>query len=97
MCGITGFYNKKDKKEEIIKKMADKIAHRGPDGEGYYINDKIALAHRRLSIIDLSTGGQPMFNKEKDLVIVFNGEIYNFLDIKKELKKDGYKFLNKRV
>ena len=95
MCGIAGFYNKKDKKEEIIKKMADKIAHRGPDGEGYYINDKIALAHRRLSIIDLSTGGQPMFNKEKDLVIVFNGEIYNFLDIKKDLKKDGYKFLNK--
>ena len=95
MCGITGFVNKKDKKKEIIKKMADKIAHRGPDGEGYYINDNIALAHRRLSIIDLSTGSQPMFNKDKDLVIVFNGEIYNYLEIKDELKKDGYKFLNK--
>ena len=95
MCGITGFVNKKDNKDKIIKKMADKIAHRGPDGEGYYINDNVALAHRRLSIIDLSTGSQPMFNANKDLVIVFNGEIYNYLEIKDELKKDGYKFLNK--
>ena len=95
MCGITGFVNKKDNKDKIIKKMADKIAHRGPDGEGYYINDNVALAHRRLSIIDLSTGSQPMFNANKDLVIVFNGEIYNYLEIKDELKKDGFKFLNK--
>jgi asparagine synthase (glutamine-hydrolysing) len=88
MCGITGFVNKKDNKDKIIKKMADKIAHRGPDGEGYYINDNVALAHRRLSIIDLSTGSQPMFNANKDLVIVFNGEIYNYQDLKKVLKYD---------
>ena len=95
MCGITGFINKKDNKQDIIKKMADKIAHRGPDGEGYYIDEDIALAHRRLAIIDLSTGNQPMFNKDKSLVIVFNGEIYNFLELKKELKDKGYKFQNK--
>ena len=90
MCGITGFVNNKDNKKEIIKKMADKIAHRGPDGEGYYIDETIALAHRRLAIIDLSTGNQPMYNKDKSIVIVFNGEIYNFLEIKDELKSKGY-------
>ena len=95
MCGITGFVNKQDNKKEIIKKMADKIAHRGPDGEGYYIDEDIALAHRRLAIIDLSTGNQPMYNKDKSLVIVFNGEIYNYLEIKDELKKKGYSFENK--
>lgn len=95
MCGITGFINKQDNKKEIIKKMADKIAHRGPDGEGYYIDEDIALAHRRLAIIDLSTGNQPMYNKDKSLVIVFNGEIYNYLEIKDELKKKGYSFENK--
>ena len=95
MCGITGFINKQDNKKEIIKKMADKIAHRGPDGEGYYIDEDIALAHRRLAIIDLSTGNQPMYNKDKSLVIVFNGEIYNYLEIKDELKKKGYSFDNK--
>lgn len=95
MCGITGFINNKDNKKDIIKKMADKIAHRGPDGEGYYIDDMIALAHRRLAIIDLNTGSQPMYNKDKSIVIVFNGEIYNFLEIKDELKKKGYTFENK--
>ncbi len=95
MCGITGFINKeKDKKETIIK-MANRIAHRGPDGEGYYIDDNIALAHRRLAIIDLNTGAQPMFSDDKSLVIVFNGEIYNFLELKDELKNKGYKFQNK--
>ena len=95
MCGITGFVNKEKDKKDIIKKMADRIAHRGPDGEGYYIDDNIALAHRRLSIIDLSTGSQPMYNSDKSLVIVFNGEIYNFLELKDELKKKGYIFQNK--
>ena len=95
MCGITGFINNKENKKEIIKRMADKIAHRGPDGEGYYIDENVALAHRRLAIIDLTTGQQPMYSKDKSLVIVFNGEIYNFLEIKDELKKKGYTFENK--
>ena len=95
MCGITGFINSESNKKDIIKKMADRIKHRGPDGEGYYIDENIALAHRRLAIIDLNSGDQPMYNKDKSIVIVFNGEIYNFLDLKKELKDLGYKFKSK--
>lgn len=91
MCGITGFVNKKDGKEDIIKKMSKKIEHRGPDGEGYYIDDFIALAHRRLSIIDLSTGNQPMFNEDNSIVVIFNGEIYNYLELKEELKNHEFK------
>lgn len=95
MCGITGFINKKDNKDKIIHDMADMIKHRGPDGEGYFIDDNCALAHRRLSIIDLSTGGQPMYNEDKSMVIVFNGEIYNYIELKDQLKKAGHKFKNK--
>lgn len=95
MCGITGFINNKDNKDKIIHDMADKIKHRGPDGEGYYIDDNCALAHRRLSIIDLSTGGQPMYNEDNSIVIVFNGEIYNYIELKDILKKAGHKFKNK--
>ncbi len=88
MCGIVGFIDKKNKaeKETIIKKMADRIKHRGPDGEGYYVDSCIALGHRRLSIIDLDMGSQPMFNETEDVVVIFNGEIYNYLELKEELK-----------
>ncbi len=92
MCGIVGFVNKEEKKEEIIKKMADRIIHRGPDGEGYYVDDDIALGHRRLSIIDISAGSQPMFNETKDIVVIFNGEIYNYKALRTELKKHKHKF-----
>ena len=96
MCGIAGFVNKNIKnKEEVIKKMADRIKYRGPDGEGYFIDDDVALAHRRLSIIDLSNGSQPMYNEDNSIVIVFNGEIYNFVELKDELKSKGHKFKNK--
>lgn len=93
MCGIVGFVNndKKTNKDKIIKKMADKIIHRGPDSEGYYTDDDIALGHRRLSIIDLSNGLQPMFNEDESLVVIFNGEIYNFKELKKDLKKHQFK------
>src|SRR5574344_930368 len=90
MCGITGFVNKKNTKKEkdkIIHGMADMIKHRGPDGEGYYVDDECAFAHRRLSIIDLSTGGQPMYNEDNSIVIVYNGEVYNYIELKDELKK----------
>lgn len=66
--------------------MADRIIHRGPDQEGYYIDDNIALGHRRLSIIDLASGTQPMFNEDKSIVVVFNGEIYNYQEIKKRIR-----------
>lgn len=90
MCGFCGYINKKEKKKEDIKKMTDAIKHRGPDDENYYIDDNIAMGFRRLSIIDLKNGRQPMI--EKDYVITFNGEIYNFKDIKEELIKKGHIF-----
>ena len=96
MCGIAGFVDKTIKnKKKVIKDMAERIKYRGPDGEGYFIDDDVALAHRRLAIIDLSSGGQPQYNEDKSLVIVFNGEIYNFVELKAELKKSGHKFTNK--
>ena len=75
--------------------MADLIIHRGPDSDGYYVDDNIALGFRRLSIIDLGTGSQPIFNEEKDKVIIFNGEIYNYQIIKDDLLAKGHKFTTK--
>ena len=94
MCGFIGFVdsiNKKEKKE-IIKKMADLIKHRGPDGEGYFVDNNIALGHRRLSIVDLKNGSQPMYNEDKTIAIIFNGEIYNHLKLKEELEKSDHQF-----
>ena len=92
MCGIVGFYGEQKNKEQVIKKMADRIIHRGPDGEGYYTDENIALGHRRLSIIDIGGGAQPMYTEDKKLVVVFNGEIYNYLELREELKEKDYKF-----
>lgn len=92
MCGIVGFINKEEKKEKIIKKMADRIVHRGPDSEGFYIDENIALGHRRLAIIDINAGIQPMFNEDEKIVVIFNGEIYNYIELKAELKKKKHKF-----
>lgn len=92
MCGIVGFIGEDENKEVIIKKMTDRMVHRGPDEEGYYIDEKIALGHRRLSIIDLENGTQPMLNKNKSLVVIFNGEIYNYVELKEELKLQGHEF-----
>ena len=90
MCGICGF-NWEDK--DLIKNMAGMISHRGPDQEGYYLDKKISLGHKRLSIIDLSEKGkQPMFNEDGTIAIVFNGEIYNFQEIRPELEKRGHRF-----
>lgn len=95
MCGVTGYLHfDTDKKADkvLIKSMADTIIHRGPDGEGYYVEENIALGHRRLSIIDLNTGDQPMFSSNGRFVIVFNGEIYNYIELKKEIETLGIKF-----
>lgn len=92
MCGITGFTGRRSDKQEILKKMMAAIAHRGPDGEGEYYAEGIALGHRRLSIIDLACGGQPMFNEDKTLAVVFNGEIYNFMELRSELAAAGHTF-----
>lgn len=95
MCGIVGYISEEKNKKRIIKKMADRIIHRGPDAEGFYTDANVALGHRRLSIIDLSSGSQPMFNEDKNLVVVFNGEIYNFIELRNELKKKKHKFSTK--
>jgi len=95
MCGITGIFNfdiDKAVDYDRLKKMTDVIRHRGPDGEGYYLNKNIGLGHRRLSIIDLQTGDQPMFNEDKSIALVLNGEIYNYIELKQELIKLGYHF-----
>ncbi len=94
MCGIVGLVTKGEK-EKTIRLMNERIKHRGPDGEGYFIDGDVALGHRRLSIIDLSTGDQPMFNEDSSVAVVFNGEIYNYQDLKKELTKLGHKFKTK--
>ena len=90
MCGIIGFVSPKGEKEKIIKKMTDRLIHRGPDEEGFYIDKDIALGHRRLSIIDLDNGKQPISNKK--FVVIFNGEIYNYMELKAELIANNYKF-----
>lgn len=94
MCGIVGLVTKKEK-ENTIKLMSDRIKHRGPDGDGYFIDGDVALGHRRLSIIDLSTGDQPMFNEDGSVVTVFNGEIYNYQELKEELIALGHDFKTK--
>ncbi|HOZ53993.1 MAG TPA: asparagine synthase (glutamine-hydrolyzing) [Bacilli bacterium] len=93
MCGFVGFVDKniKDRKN-VIKDMNDTIIHRGPDDEGYYVDDNVALGFRRLSIIDLSTGKQPIYNEDNNLVLVYNGEIYNYKDIREDLVKKGHVF-----
>ena len=95
MCGFVGFVDKAKNKKKIIKDMADIIKHRGPDSDGYYVNNDVALGFRRLSIIDLDGGTQPIYSEKKDKVIVFNGEIYNYQEIKEELLKKGYNFSTK--
>lgn len=94
MCGIAGIINQKNRavEEAVINNLTDAVAHRGPDGRGVLINNNVALGHRRLSIIDLSTqANQPMCYGD-DLAIVFNGEIYNYLEIKSTLIKQGFTF-----
>ena len=95
MCGVAGiltFNNSSHENEDIIIRMLSSIRHRGPDESGYYIDNKVALGNVRLSIIDLSTGQQPMCNQKGNLWIVFNGEIFNYIELKKELTDKGHQF-----
>ena len=94
MCGFVGFTNYIKDDGTILKSMMDKIVHRGPDSAGIYVDGDIALGFRRLSIIDLESGNQPMFNEDGSLALVFNGEIYNFKDLRAELEKQGHIFAN---
>lgn len=94
MCGFTGFTNNIQDDGVVLGAMMDRIVHRGPDSAGQYIDSDIALGFRRLSIIDLAEGHQPMFNEDKSLVLTFNGEIYNFKDLRAELLEAGHTFAN---
>jgi asparagine synthase (glutamine-hydrolysing) len=95
MCGIAGIFHFDAERKidlSVIKKMTDIISYRGPDGEGFYVHNNLAFGHRRLSIIDLSTGDQPMFNESKDIALILNGEIYNYIELRNDLIKLGHNF-----
>lgn len=95
MCGISGFLHfEKNRPADaaVLKRMTDTISHRGPDGEGFHVNNNLALGHRRLAIIDLSTGEQPMYSEDNNIVLVFNGEIYNYIELREELIQLGNTF-----
>ncbi len=94
MCGIVGIANANSRgaSREILERMNEAIAHRGPDEDGFYVNENIGLAMRRLSIIDLAGGQQPIYNADKTALIVFNGEIYNFQELRADLEKRGNEF-----
>jgi len=95
MCGIAGRFNFSPTQpidRGRLRAMTTALAHRGPDADGYYVGDGIGLGHRRLSIIDLSTGDQPLSNEDGTIWTVFNGEIYNFADVRKELESYGHVF-----
>ena len=94
MCGICGVsFKSKDKtvSSSLLEKMNDSITHRGPDAQGVFANGNFGIGMRRLSIIDLNTGNQPQFNEDKSLAIVFNGEIYNYRELRDTLIKEGHK------
>ena len=98
MCGFVGYINATDeakKNEAVIRAMADRIVHRGPDQDDYYVDSDISLGFRRLSIIDLSGGSQPILNEDGSKVLLFNGEIYNFQPLREELLEKGHTFKTK--
>ena len=92
MCGISGLWQPNGVEERLVRSMNAALTHRGPDDEGYYINGPIGLGHRRLSIIDLERGRQPLANEDKTIWIVFNGEIYNFPELRRTLEAVGHQF-----
>ena len=95
MCGIVGFVHfdkERNCDKNLLKEMANLLVHRGPDGEGYFTERNVGLGHRRLAIIDLNSGQQPMYSEDGNVIIVFNGEIYNYVELRDELRDIGYRF-----
>jgi asparagine synthase (glutamine-hydrolysing) len=93
MCGIAGIVNSDRARDVVMRRMLDALQHRGPDGEGIYHDELATLGHRRLSIIDLAGGQQPLRNANRSVLLVCNGEIYNYRELRDELERDGYPFL----
>ncbi|MEW6281364.1 MAG: asparagine synthetase B, partial [Candidatus Eremiobacterota bacterium] len=92
MCGIAGWYLPRPYPGPVLRRMADRIRHRGPDEEGYHVEGPVALAIRRLSVIDLCTGRQPYRSEDGSVTAVFNGEIYNFQELRRDLEARGHRF-----
>ena len=92
MCGICGFTGQVVERENVLRKMTEVITHRGPDSDGFFTDEYISMGFRRLSIIDLDAGHQPIYNEDKSLVLTFNGEIYNYQELRKVLIQKGHKF-----
>lgn len=92
MCGFCGFTGQLVDREQYLREMTEKITHRGPDADGYYLGDGLAMGFRRLSIIDLEAAQQPLYNEDKTLVLMFNGEIYNYQALRQELQGAGHTF-----
>ena len=98
MCGITGIFEQEAERNidaTLLRRMNDAIAYRGPDGDGFHVEPGVGFGHRRLSIVDIAGGSQPMFNEDESVVIVFNGEIYNFPELRPELQALGHVFRNR--
>ncbi len=98
MCGIAGFYKQNKSTVQnivVLERMISILDHRGPDDRGYHIGDSIGFAHSRLSIIDLEGGKQPIYNEDKSICVIFNGEIFNYLELREYLLKKGHKFYTK--
>lgn len=98
MCGITGIFNRNNSSEiekNILQNMISTLDHRGPDDKGYYISNYVGLAQSRLSIIDIAGGKQPIHNEDKTIQVVFNGEIFNYIELREDLIKRGHKFYTK--
>src|SRR5437016_4602300 len=94
MCGIAGYTDRRGVGEDqrLIRAMADQLRHRGPDAEGFLLDGSVALGHRRLKIIDLEGGAQPLANEDETVWVIFNGEIYNFAEVREELERAGHRF-----
>ena len=95
MCGLAGIFDSKDRRpidRDLLTAMTDSLSHRGPDGDGFYLGEGIGLGHRRLAIIDLSGGHQPLFNEDHSVAVVYNGEIYNYKELVSQLRALGHHF-----
>ena len=95
MCGICGVYGKVER--ALLQRMRDTMVHRSPDDAGLYVDERVGLGARRLSIIDLAGGHQPILNEDDSLCLVFNGEIYNFQELRLALEGKGYRFSTRGV
>ena len=95
MCGITGIIDLRGNRapdERLLRAMNARLHHRGPDGDGFHLAPGVGLGHRRLSIIDLEGGKQPLYNEDHSVVVTFNGEIFNFMEVEAELVRRGHAF-----